>query len=1166
MQIDYKQLESWLHGKLKPLCVADPVPLSQYVIALIKKDRPEKELREICIDQLEVFLQENTSSFVEDLFNSLKSRSYTEKSGSKSGGYIQVPSNTATRNPERSTDPSKERKRHAPPESESVGSLDSKARRKRSPSGKPKSCTRSKSRSRSPQVSSRSGPVTEESNLKTTRRTRDLDLNADGGDRHRGHYEDRAGDGESRFRGYRGRPGGSSDRHGRQRESELSRQRAGHDRFRSPERGRFSGRSGAPRYQQDDRLNGSKEARSRRRRCRNFDERGFCIFGDQCPFDHGPDALVLPSAKAAAAAITQLSVPVTHSSSNSTNVPDSSTGIATTASSRAETLQLQSVVATPAVHAASRVEEEETSEKLITNPQSTNAVPVYRPTPINQPVVSPIVPANAAVNSLASPLLSSPPTIVTNYGWPNLYGQSAYFQNALLPATAYRGPGIGSLIRHNVIPIPMAGTNMVNPSVNEMTQSSTTSIPSVITTNAATSTTSAAPPAYEPDKPQISMIPTSPEPSPSNSTDIPTLITYDSNLIYTPSPIVERPALNLAPPSTAMSHRTGDLANATLYVTRLPWRLNDKDKLFEHFSKFGNVIRIITQYKGMSDTAMVEFSSAAEAEMTYRNPEPIFSNRFIHLSTWPPSKSKFGRRGGKFSSYGLRSKTLQERLGARQQQQSSYSWLLSNDGFGDAVTGKDDEAVASSTAPKGGRSRWRLERNVDRTDEDLASGDEDDDELSGGRHSVLENERRNVKETADTLMPDHSDINDEWSKEETRFHYTSGRTRTVSQSRSMLLNSEDAAAYMWQQRKAVALKQRKEQLNFLDKSREARQSILDAQKQRVTRLSSQLKRIMSQLEGDTATAQSNDSEDSTAKHLSVSERRALLAEAKRVQSELEAALTAEKKVLITKPTEKIGDDSQYLGSTATSAVALQALPEPLATERRKQIVEVKAELKEVEAELQLLKAKGEPLTEIRHRLIELKRQLVNLETIRPADFVAAANGMNAGGLTDLRDPLSSIFPSRTQTKLDKRPRTLFITGLSTEDVDDFQRALALNYLHTQHVAKHNESGTENPVLEITFCTRDFAEAAMRQFHQFHGHLLRMSFAPPPSLSESNNTPTVLEVTGPACSSVVSSTQAEPPADSRVPDSKMAIGSPHLEHSSPTSTTAITCDVYMQNDV
>ena len=38
-------------------CEADAGALAKYVVALVKKDRPLNELKDTCVDQLDVFLQ-----------------------------------------------------------------------------------------------------------------------------------------------------------------------------------------------------------------------------------------------------------------------------------------------------------------------------------------------------------------------------------------------------------------------------------------------------------------------------------------------------------------------------------------------------------------------------------------------------------------------------------------------------------------------------------------------------------------------------------------------------------------------------------------------------------------------------------------------------------------------------------------------------------------------------------------------------------------------------------------------------------------------------------------------------------------------------------------------------------------------------------------------------
>ena len=41
-------------------CDADPAALSKYIVALLRKDKPRSSLKDLCIDQLEVFLAKGT--------------------------------------------------------------------------------------------------------------------------------------------------------------------------------------------------------------------------------------------------------------------------------------------------------------------------------------------------------------------------------------------------------------------------------------------------------------------------------------------------------------------------------------------------------------------------------------------------------------------------------------------------------------------------------------------------------------------------------------------------------------------------------------------------------------------------------------------------------------------------------------------------------------------------------------------------------------------------------------------------------------------------------------------------------------------------------------------------------------------------------------------------
>lgn len=71
-----EELKSWLTSHLEPLCDADPAALAKYVLALIKKDKTVEELKESMVSQMDVFLQNETKSFVEMLFTVVDTKEY----------------------------------------------------------------------------------------------------------------------------------------------------------------------------------------------------------------------------------------------------------------------------------------------------------------------------------------------------------------------------------------------------------------------------------------------------------------------------------------------------------------------------------------------------------------------------------------------------------------------------------------------------------------------------------------------------------------------------------------------------------------------------------------------------------------------------------------------------------------------------------------------------------------------------------------------------------------------------------------------------------------------------------------------------------------------------------------------------------------------------------
>uniref|UniRef100_A0A8C6T9E4 RNA binding motif protein 27 n=1 Tax=Neogobius melanostomus TaxID=47308 RepID=A0A8C6T9E4_9GOBI len=144
-------LKTWLAKLLEPICEADPAALANYVVALVKKDKPEKDLKALCADQLEVFLQKETMGFVDKLFECLTTKNYLGNPPSRE------PSKEEVKQPIVKTDIVEERRRddrkrrdfdrHGKSGSDSHRDRERHERRRGSPRGR--SYSRSRSRSRS---------------------------------------------------------------------------------------------------------------------------------------------------------------------------------------------------------------------------------------------------------------------------------------------------------------------------------------------------------------------------------------------------------------------------------------------------------------------------------------------------------------------------------------------------------------------------------------------------------------------------------------------------------------------------------------------------------------------------------------------------------------------------------------------------------------------------------------------------------------------------------------------------------------------------------------------------------------------------------------------------------------------------------------------------------
>ncbi|CAF0868030.1 unnamed protein product [Adineta ricciae] len=79
---------------------------------------------------------------------------------------------------------------------------------------------------------------------------------------------------------------------------------------------------------------------------------------------------------------------------------------------------------------------------------------------------------------------------------------------------------------------------------------------------------------------------------------------------------------------------------ATLEIRKIPAESNTISRLNEHFSKFGTVTNVQIAFDGSPDSALIAYGTFQEAETAYKNPEPLFNNRFIKIFWHNPNKAQ----------------------------------------------------------------------------------------------------------------------------------------------------------------------------------------------------------------------------------------------------------------------------------------------------------------------------------------------------------------------------------------------------------------------------------------------------------------------------------------------------------------------------------------------
>uniref|UniRef100_A0A3Q3XDI6 Uncharacterized protein n=1 Tax=Mola mola TaxID=94237 RepID=A0A3Q3XDI6_MOLML len=574
-------LKTWLSDTLEPICDADPSALAKYVVALVKKDKSEKELKALCIDQLDVFLQKETQPFVDKLFEAIANKSFLSQTEQPSSVVKVEKDEQKKEEPNREEEREKKfsrRVNHSPPQSSSRYSRDGRCRDDRL-------------------------------------RKRDYDRNPPRRDSYRDRYNRRRG----RSRSYsRSRSRSWSKDRIRDRDRERDRDR---DRDRDRSRKRDLGKL---KYDQDHRAEGgdgytpaalvcvaptshfpvpvlsstitviapthhhstnTTESWSdfrpehpvdrgpfvrgpppqQRKRCRDYDEKGFCMRGDMCPFDHGSDPVVVEDV----------------------NLPNM--------------LPFQP----PPIPGV----DPPPPPGLPPPPPLMNPPPVNLRPPVPPPVsLPPSLPPVAGPPPPLPPLqpsgmdappnsiTSSVPTIVTS----GICCTSPCY-NYETDVYNPEAPSITSTSR----PIYRHRVNAQRPNLIGLTMG-------------------------DMDQPQRDKIPSNSMRIVMESDSRKRLAVSHDGGLPPKKPWFDKPNFN-KPNHQGYHKRPPFSPNTKLLVRQIPPDLNNISKLNEHFSKFGTIVNLQVAYQNDQESALIQFASPEEAKRAMQSTEAVLNNRFIRM-------------------------------------------------------------------------------------------------------------------------------------------------------------------------------------------------------------------------------------------------------------------------------------------------------------------------------------------------------------------------------------------------------------------------------------------------------------------------------------------------------------------------------------------------------
>lgn len=615
-------LKTWLAKLLEPICDADPAALANYVVALVKKDKPEKDLKALCADQLEVFLQKETVGFVDKLFECLTTKNYLGNPSPK--------------------EPPKEEVKPPVVKTEIVESEASEEerenRRRRSPL-----------RNRSDFNESRRV----EERRRDDRKRRDFDRHGkSGSDSHRDRerHERRRGSprgrsySRSRSRSRSGSRGKSRDREhrgGRDFKSKFDMERKdGSEIFSTPPSGNapqqhpspllptpphpphpYSSSGGGtgppgvpvstPAHLPDSTTDSWSTFFNQRpdpgkpfvnknpalkQRCRDYDVKGFCVRGDLCPFDHGNDPLVVDDVNLPnmlpfpPAPILPLPPPPSIPPPPITEPPPP----------RMTPLPHYSQPPPPGVYPGPPLIA--TSGIDTPNHQSTvTSSPPIGPPGIGLPPPPPTLPPPPPPSSSSVSL--HPQYVQAEYNF------DAEGYNPEAPGLT--GSGRSGQYRHFIPRVQTQRSNLIGLTSSEGQGTRAANI--VIQT----------------EPPSGNSNPGSSHFSSEQDNRKRSIETGSSVGPQAKKPWMDKPGFNNQHkgPFPKRNH----YINTKLEVRKIPLDLNNITKLNEHFSKFGTIVNIQVGFGGNMDAALIQYTKNEEARRAISCAEAVLNNRFIRV-------------------------------------------------------------------------------------------------------------------------------------------------------------------------------------------------------------------------------------------------------------------------------------------------------------------------------------------------------------------------------------------------------------------------------------------------------------------------------------------------------------------------------------------------------